>query len=282
MNGTMGSRRYAVFLDIDDTLMSRGVLPQKNIDAIARARKLGNKVFLNTGRAYSFIPEKIMESIRFDGVVAGIGSYVRYGNEILRSVTFTERQLKMLVGHYLTTESQCHVEGETRMFYIHPRDPKGKTIIRSSDDFSVRYPDSRISKFSVDGRMTAEERKMLADDFVCWQHENYYEFARKGCNKASGMRVVMDRLGWSRSASIAMGDSKNDIEMMKYAGISIAMGNSPDRIKELCDDVTASAEEAGVAAALAATQGGYDPRRIDVKQLQQILIDEGNILDVDV
>ena len=41
-------------------------------------------------------------------------------------------------------------------------------------------------------------------------------------------------------------------------------------------------QAAGVAAALAATQGGYDPRRIDVKQLQQILIDEGNILDVDV
>ncbi len=250
MNGTMTNRRYAVFLDIDDTLMSRGVLPQRNIDAIARARKLGNKVFLNTGRAYSFIPEKIMKSIRFDGVVAGIGSYVQYGDEILRSVAFTEKQLKMLAGHYLATENQCHVEGETKMFYIHPRDPKGKTIIRSSDDFSVLYPNSRISKFSVDGRMTEEEREMLTDDFVWWQHENYYEFARKGCNKASGMRVVMDRLGWSRSASIAMGDSKNDIEMMKYAGISIAMGNSPDRIKELCDDVTASAEEAGVAAAL--------------------------------
>ena len=72
---------------------------------------------------------------------------------------------------------------------------------------------------------------------------------------AGSMRITMSLreravIRWSRSASIAMGDSKNDIDMMKFAGISIAMGNSPDRIKELCDDVTAPALEAGVAVAL--------------------------------
>ena len=70
----MGSRKFAVFIDIDETLMSNGVVPKRNIDAIARIRELGHKVFLNTGRSYACIPGQILKEIRFDGVVAGIGA----------------------------------------------------------------------------------------------------------------------------------------------------------------------------------------------------------------
>ena len=244
----MGSRKFAVFIDIDETLMSNGVVPKRNIDAIARIRELGHKVFLNTGRSYACIPGQILKEIRFDGVVAGIGADVRCGNEILRSVTFTEEQLRKLFGYYLTTDKLCHVEGEAKMFYINPRNPQDKIIIRKSDEFFTLYPDSRISKFTVVGKMSPEEEKLLEEDFVFWRYDNYYEFALKGCSKAVGMKMILDRLSWGRRDCIAIGDSKNDIDMLKFAGISIAMGNSPDEIREMCDDVTDSAEEAGVAA----------------------------------
>jgi hypothetical protein len=51
-------------------------------------------VFINTGRSYAVIPKQIFDVISFDGVVAGIGSYVRYGDEIIQSITIPENLLK--------------------------------------------------------------------------------------------------------------------------------------------------------------------------------------------
>ena len=49
---------------------------------------------------------------------------------------------------------------------------------------------------------------------------------------------------------MAMGDANNDIEMLQFAGLGIAMGNASDYVKSLADDVTASNEEDGVARAI--------------------------------
>ena len=49
---------------------------------------------------------------------------------------------------------------------------------------------------------------------------------------------------------MAMGDANNDIEMLQFAGLGIAMGNASDYVKSLADDVTASNEEDGVAHAI--------------------------------
>ena len=49
---------------------------------------------------------------------------------------------------------------------------------------------------------------------------------------------------------MAMGDANNDIEMLQFAGLGIAMGNASDHVKSLANDVTASNEEEGVARAI--------------------------------
>ena len=49
---------------------------------------------------------------------------------------------------------------------------------------------------------------------------------------------------------MAMGDANNDIEMLQFAGLGIAMGNASDYVKSLANDVTASNEEDGVARAI--------------------------------
>ena len=49
---------------------------------------------------------------------------------------------------------------------------------------------------------------------------------------------------------MAMGDANNDIEMLQFAGLGVAMGNASDYVKSLADDVTASNEEDGVARAI--------------------------------
>ena len=65
--------KYIIFLDIDGTVMVNNVVPELDIKAIDKARELGHKVFINTGRAYGFFPKELQEALEYDGVVCGLG-----------------------------------------------------------------------------------------------------------------------------------------------------------------------------------------------------------------
>jgi len=247
----MSNNIYAIFIDIDGTLMERGIIPQQNIDTIALVRKLGHKVFINTGRSYAYIPKEVFDKVQFDGVVAGIGAYVRYGDEIVRSITIPENQLIELADYFLSIDAPCVFEGEEKLLYLNIDSKKNdKLIVKDSSDFSSIYKGVRISKVTIGRPLLENEIEMLEPNFSVFQHDRYAEFALKGCSKSSGMEAMLKRIGIGRKNCIAIGDSINDVEMLKYAGISVAMGNSPYEIKELCDYISETADNAGVAAAL--------------------------------
>lgn len=73
------------------------------------------------------------------------------------------------------------------------------------------------------------------------------EFMKKGCSKATGLEKLAKYLNISKEEIIAIGDADNDIEMIQYAGVGVAMKNAKDEIKNLADFVTKSNEEDGVA-----------------------------------
>ncbi|MEH7155036.1 Cof-type HAD-IIB family hydrolase [Neobacillus drentensis] len=71
-----------------------------------------------------------------------------------------------------------------------------------------------------------------------------------GINKAKGLELVCSRLGLEMKDVMAVGDSLNDLAMIKAAGMGVAMGNAQDLVKESADWVTATNEEDGVAKAI--------------------------------
>lgn len=71
-----------------------------------------------------------------------------------------------------------------------------------------------------------------------------------GINKAKGLGVVCSRLGIEMKNVMAVGDSMNDLAMIKEAGLGIAMGNAQETVKEAADWITATNEEDGVAQAI--------------------------------
>ena len=220
----MNDKIYAIFIDIDGTLMNGGTIPQENINVIDSVRKLGHKVFINTGRSYACIPKKVFDSVDFDGVVAGIGSYVRYGDEIVQSITIPENMLIELADYFLSTDALCVFEGEEKLLYLNADNIKNKNadrlIIKDSSDLSTIYKGIRISKVTVVRPLLETEIKMLEQNYSVYQHENYAEFALKGCSKSAGMQVMLRRLGLGKENCIAIGDSANDIDMLKHAGIA--------------------------------------------------------------
>ena len=71
-----------------------------------------------------------------------------------------------------------------------------------------------------------------------------------GTTKATALSLLADILKIDSSEIMAMGDANNDIEMLQFAGLGIAMGNASDHVKSLADAVTVSNEEDGVARAI--------------------------------
>lgn len=80
--------------------------------------------------------------------------------------------------------------------------------------------------------------------------ENNIEVMTKGVSKGVALEELCKKLGISREQVIAFGDHYNDISMIEYAGMGVAMGNGVDQLKERADKVTSANYEDGVALAL--------------------------------
>lgn len=84
-----------------------------------------------------------------------------------------------------------------------------------------------------------------------FQSEPFFiEVVPLGIDKAAALEVLLGRLGMTRAELVACGDGKNDVTMIKYAGMGVAMENACDEVKAVADCVTASCDEDGVARAI--------------------------------
>jgi len=74
-----------------------------------------------------------------------------------------------------------------------------------------------------------------------------FEFVAPSATKGIALHKVAESLGVPQSGTAAVGDSYNDVAMLEYAAVGIAMGNSRQEIKDICDEVTLSNNDDGVA-----------------------------------
>lgn len=74
----------------------------------------------------------------------------------------------------------------------------------------------------------------------------FLEFIDEEVSKSEGLKIIAAHYGVSREEIIAVGDNYNDLDMIKYAGLGIAMGNAEEEILKAADYVTLSNEEDGV------------------------------------
>lgn len=105
--------------------------------------------------------------------------------------------------------------------------------------------------------MTAEEEKaavlekklqaVCGDAVSVYRSEPYFiEIVPRGVDKGNSLARLMAHLGIAREDVICCGDGFNDISMMRYAGVGVAMGNARQEVKEAADYVTASNDEDGL------------------------------------
>ena len=96
-----------------------------------------------------------------------------------------------------------------------------------------------------------ELKKMFGDRIDAVQsNPQYVEITTKGVSKASALELMAARYGLTIEETLAIGDSGNDLPMLRAAGVSVAMGNASDEVKAACDHVTGLCVEDGFADAV--------------------------------
>ena len=97
----------------------------------------------------------------------------------------------------------------------------------------------------------AEKMRQLDGDFSFFQYQQYsMEIVAKGCSKASGMKTLLEYLKIKPEEVMAIGDHTNDMEVIKSAGLGVAVANAQPELKEIADYVTAHERAEGVREAI--------------------------------
>ncbi|WP_368896057.1 HAD-IIB family hydrolase, partial [Priestia megaterium] len=91
-------------------------------------------------------------------------------------------------------------------------------------------------------------QKQLQGELSVMRSKPYFlEFTEEGVTKGTSLHLLIQQLGITRDEVIAIGDSYNDLAMIEFAGLGVAMGNAPEDIKEKANHVTDTNMNDGVA-----------------------------------
>ena len=247
--------RFAVFIDIDGTLIAdKYIVPQRTLDAIAAARAKGHMVFINTGRSMGNIPDILRNQLDVDGYIVGSGSMVTIGNETVFRAALGGDLLRRLTEYAFEHREYWYVfEGLNKVYSLDNEIRKRESFqipLESAEDYKLMNTDDEIQVIAMGEKIPDEFKETFKDEITVFQFSYYADLVIKGLNKAVGIERVLEKTGIKKENTIAIGDSNNDYDMLKYAGIGVAMANSQQRIIDVADYVTDSNFDCGVAKAI--------------------------------
>lgn len=242
----------AAFFDLDGTLALDNQPPAAaDVAAIRAFRAAGNFVFLCTGRSPGYLYDAVTR-IGFDGIVAGAGAHVTVGDRLLYRNGVSQSQLQPILRAFTGTPHTLVMETEEGMVQLASAPDaqivRDYPVITCSEQWNERYGDWHVTKLTVYRTPLGEELKaVLAKelDFIC--HPTYHEAVPRGCSKSDGMRRVLEVIGVPRENSIAFGDSPNDADMIRFAGLGVVMGDGVPAVQAIADRVTLPLADCGVA-----------------------------------
>ena len=234
---------YLFFLDIDGTIFDGHRVADEVIEAISRAREKGHKVFINTARAYIGMPEQVY-GLPVDGFVNSFGLEVCADGKFIHRKFIPRERVLEVAKYAFDSGTSLYFEGEISI-HIN-RECDGVRCPANMTEFEEMMGESGLCKFVLCEKPTESDLAAFSADFDF----HGIEAIAKGYSKARGIQIVEEYYGISHSDAVAIGDTDPDIDMIKYAGIGISMGNGTPNLKACAEYVTKSFREFGVAYAI--------------------------------
>lgn len=248
----------AIFFDVDGTLLSigSGKIPQSTLESLKKLKEKGIKIVLATGRHTNEIKQLPLDGLTFDCYLSLNGQLgVDASLDTIFGTPIGEKAKEELLEIYRRREISLILTMEKEQCINFISDLAADVMKDIGIDVPVR-PDM------VPGDIYQATTFYKAEN-AGWFHSNCptsckitrwgegaVDILAEDGGKVSGIRKYIDSLGIDREEIMAFGDAENDIEMLKFAGVGVAMGNASEEAKAAADYVTAAVEEDGIEKAL--------------------------------
>ena len=267
-----------IFIDIDGTLFNhkKDDIPESAKEAILNAKSKGHKIFLSTGRPYADIDKEILD-FPLDGMIVSCGAVVYVENKPIYCKTYPQKELINLIQfmsnnnigfsldgihkNYLSEEAFICLSG--LMFKNNEDSELSRAMMAKNNCFpfeEMKEEDLKevvkISIFTKNKESCEKLFQKIPDSLTGFMYKNYHldlyngEISIKGITKATGLKQITNYLNKAIEATVAIGDSLNDLDILQAAGLSICMGNGADECKKVADFTTKDISDDGLAYAL--------------------------------
>ncbi len=267
-------RIRALFVDMDGTLIG----PDERVSPVVRraiqaAHRAGCYVIPCTGRT-RFTAQPIAEQlgIPLGYAVTANGAVAQHlGTEEIYLLSLLSEELALKIARevyslgaqiYLFEDSVVYDVERSRAIY-HPDLPTGPWATppryQPCPDILERLPFMPVSLSTFGSRAqihplasTLQERLTGDVSIIQSGSEHYWgiEIYANGVNKATGAEALTKHLGIAREEVMAIGDHLNDLHLIEWAGVGVAMHNAQPELIAIADHLTASVYEDGVARAI--------------------------------
>jgi hypothetical protein len=253
----MDKQIKAVFFDVDGTLLSHKLndVPESTRRALRQLRARGVKTLVATGRhmtEYSLLP---VSDIPFDGYLTLNGNLLLDANRRAYAGTpIDQGEMEVLAHIFQAKRIPFVLIGENGRYINYVND----TVVRTQEETKGTIPElgsyggEKVYQILA---FVPEHQKKLLDDLLdecavtSWNDTGIDIIPREG-GKSAGIQKYLDDQGIDRSETMAFGDGENDMDMLRFAGVGVAMGNACDAVKAAADYVTDTVDNDGIEKAL--------------------------------
>lgn len=256
-------------LDLDGTLTnSKKEITPRNREILLHAQQQGVRLILASGRpTYGIAPladELGME--RFGGFILSYngGEIIDWKSKTtLYANTLPDAIIPQLYENakrhglaILTYDKAQIITEDPDNEYVRKEAFLNKMQVRAGKEFlaDIRLP---LPKCLIVGNpeklidIESELSIMMQGQISVYRSEPYFlEVVPLGIDKAQSLAILLDKLNIEQKELVAIGDGYNDLSMIEFAGLGIAMGNAQDPIKKAAGHITLSNDEDGVAVAV--------------------------------
>ena len=258
----MSNNRKIVFFDIDGTIYLYGrTVPEDTKTAIRQLRKNGHLAVLCTGRTKSMIFPEIYD-VGFDGIIAGAGTYVEFGGNVLHEYNLPEDLTHEIMKTMKANRIMAILEGIDNMYFdleYMPQEyiPVYRLYISKVGNHVKEINSSeKVIASKISGKVLADGGETViyntyGNTFNIVDHgDKYLEMIPGDYSKAAGIEKLIKELDIPLENTYAFGDSMNDYEMLKYVKYGVAMGNADENFKSQMNYVTEDFDKGGIYNAL--------------------------------
>lgn len=248
----------AAFFDIDGTLVSfeNHKIPESAIQTIHALRAKGVKIFLATGRNGDST-RFLMDTGIYDGEILINGQLCEYEGKTIFENPVSREDIEIAVEGAKNGDFTLGFLSGHESFVLKVNDYVEKACSYANmviprlapPEEALRFPIYQIHCYGAPGVEDELLRRTRGLTSTRWS-PNFADVFPAGGGKDKGIEALIRYLGVQREETIAFGDGENDISMLEYAGIGVAMGNSSDNVKAHADYVTGTVDEDGVAKAI--------------------------------